>query len=291
MDLIFTEAFNCGRIADKSLESFLKYHDRPVCVYGMRADLEEIRIPGIFKMPTDHLGHNFKNGHFGTAYLFATIITGTKKILHFDSDVIFRKECLSEIDELFKEYDIIGTRRCYKNNPGKAKGFEDLPDSISTYFFGINTKVIPQYTHEYYTKMWQGVVNPLGYKTLDFGDPVIHACMKNGARVKFLDQDKYGSQDESGSKVSKYMSNMHMDFGECLVHYGGVGTGYAYSKNKQHPHQGYAEWALGRYSLYAKKYFNEDIDHTKKTEYADERWVNGCYDEYILDQLNKDLWC
>lgn len=269
--LIFTEANNCTSIGKKAISSFNDFHSMPVLFINNNKD---------------HIGH------METARIFAKQFSSKYEyVIHFDSDVIFREECISDIMDAFKEgYDIVGTRRCYKNNPGMAKGFDRYPDSISTYFFGMRLSKIPKYDLSYFGKMWQGAVHPLGYKILDFGDPVIHSAMANGAKVKYLDQNEYGSQDVMGSKVSKYKSNLHMDFGSKLIHFGGVGTGYAYHNSRNHPHKGYAEWALGRYSLYSKVFFNEDIGYRKDTEYgADGRWINGNYDDNILNQLINDL--
>lgn len=97
---IFTEAYNCGLILKKCLESFFKFHpDIIVNVFGTAKDFKEL---GKFKnveyieLSEDlELKECFKNGHLGTAHIGARVIKEFSKdcdyIVHFDSDVILEK--------------------------------------------------------------------------------------------------------------------------------------------------------------------------------------------------------
>jgi len=298
---IFTEAFNCGKILKVALESFHKYHDLKVHIFGRISDFQQLgeiknHQNNIFIHYEDaNILKMFDTGHAGTAFIFAKAfsgeITNLDKIIHFDSDIVFKKESISLIENEFASYDIIGSRRCYVNNPGKVKVREDLADTISTYFLGMKRSVIPKYEFEYFRKMCQGVINPLNHNCLDFFDPVTFVALKNGAKIKYLDSNLIGGQDENGSKVSNYKSNMHLDLGSHLAHFGGVGSGYSYYLSKENKHSGYGEWALGRYSIYSKLFYNEDLNFNTPTKYDSiGRWIDGNYDENIYETIKKELF-
>lgn len=282
--MIFTTAINNGEIAACAIRSFYLYHDHPITVFGTPSDFDYIDQNGkITFVDCSELKDSFNRGHEGTAKVFARACQDGW-IIHFDSDVIFLKSC---IDKLLKATpNIVSTRRCYEKNHGGIKGLKGIPDSMSTYLFAMDTKFIQHYTIEYLSRMWQGAVHPLKYKILDFGDPVFHTAMDNGATYRYLDQDKYGGQDENGSKKSKYELNMHMDAGEYLIHFGGVGSGQTYAQGDTQIEKGYGTWAMGRYALYASTFLGRDIEFSADTEYKDGRWVNGCADDHIKKLLN-----
>ena len=298
-DFIFTEIYNCGPIGAVSLKSYCRYAHKLVHVFGEVDDFKElgniVNHPFIKPMSIGQdIIDRFKNGHEGTAHLFATICKlhgRNKRIIHFDSDIYFKKESLSEIIKAFDEgFDIIGTRRCYGNNPGRVKGLEDYPDTISTYFMGMNLEKLPDYPIEYLAKMWQGAIHPLGWPILDFGDSVTHTMLNNGAKIKYLDWNKFGSQNSEGKKTNDYKSNLHLDMGSHLAHFGGVGSGYSVHNKMSFPEKSYAEWSLGRYELFCKLFYNENIDYHSPTIYGDDgRWINGSPDEDILELVKQDL--
>ena len=79
-----------------------------------------------------------------------------------------------------------------------------------------------------------------------------------------------------------------MDCGSHLIHFGGVSSGCAFNHGKSNT--GYGDWALGRYSFFAKAFYNEDIGYDKPTVYTpDGRWCNGNYDQAIMEQFKKDI--
>lgn len=219
-----------------------------------------------------------------------------KSIIHFDSDVIFKEECISGIQTpLLNGYDIVGTPRAYKHNLSKMHGLDELKDTISTYAFGMNTEKIPEYDFNYFIRMCGGWVNPLNHPILDFFDPVVFSAMNNGANIKYLDTKEYGGMDNNGSKYNGYDSNLNFDCGSKMIHFGGVGSGCSYYYGKSKPIQSYADWALGRWSLYSKLFFNTDIHCPFPTKYSDnndhqgKRWCSGNYDESILSNTTNDL--
>lgn len=299
---IFTEAFNCGKITRVALQSFLRYHSGQIHVFGTDKDFSDLgdiiqdkRVELIDCTNDMALKHFYYQGHTGTAYIFAKVLSGQiggdyGNIIHFDGDVVFKKEIISDATGWLNDFHIFGSRRCYVNNPAGIKVDPDLPDTVSTYFFGIRRSIIPRYDFEYLTRMCAGAVNPLGHSVFDFFDPVTFVAIKNGARIKFVDSDIIGGQNDMGSKVNKYPSNLHLDMGSHLAHFGGVGSGYSYLEKTSKPPAAYANWAVGRYSLFVKLFYNQDIGYYEPAVYGpDSRWVNGGYDEEILNQVRKDL--
>lgn len=306
---IFTIAVNCGKIARVALESFHKHHDRYVNVFGTAADFhamgEIVNHPhniliDVGNFPIMQL---FKEGHAGTARVFAQALLFKEKyqslyrphrMIHFDSDIFFKKESISLIENAFaKGYDLIGSRRCFGNNPSGVPGLEGYNDTISTYFMGINTQKLPEYELEYLTKMCQGVVSPSDKPILDFFDPVSHEIMDHAGEVLYLDSKLIGGQDETGKKENGNPLNMHMDCGDHLIHFGGVGSGLAVYNRDSSPEPSYAKWAIGRYSLWAKLFEGKeslgmDIAPTRYTE--DGRWADGNYDQTILNQALKNIY-
>lgn len=310
---IFTEAFNCGRITKVSVESFLKYHKQHnVHLFGTEKDFKELGEVALdprvilydFSNDSDLL-EMYKKGHDGTAEIFARVLSGDyhnikEKIsaantneditfIHFDGDVIFKQECISLMESLFYiGYDLIGTRRCYKNNPAGIP-VPDVADTISTYFMGIKKSSVPDVKRSELKDMCKGSYNPLGHMVFDFFDPVTFVCMKNGFNVFYLDNVLFGGQDESGSKKTKYQSNMHLDMGMYLAHFGGVGSGYAWLNDPSEKAKEYGSWAAGRYALFAKLFLNENIDIAESCKIDGGRWVSGTYNDEILNLVKQEM--
>ena len=311
--LIFTEGFGCGKILRNALITFHKFHDLKVFVFGTEEDFRELEPHpnNIYIDCTNHafLKKSYALGHAGTAFIFAKVYAGTlsdlrqhikpgheelmqlKQVIHFDSDVIFKKESVSLLESAMDEgFDIVGSRRCYVNNPANIPVDPSIPDAMSTYFFGMKIDKIPKYDVQLFMRMCQGVHNPLGHEAFDFFDPVTFVALKNGARIKFIDQRLIGGQNERGSKHGDFKSNMHLDMGEHLAHFGGVGSGYAYHRNKQQQNESYGNWALGRWALYAKMFFNDDsVKAGPPVIAADGRWVHGGYDQALYELIDTEI--
>lgn len=133
---IFTEIANCGKIGKVALDSFHKYHNYKVYVYGTKKDFD-ILSPHknniLIEVPQNILD-GYKDGHIGTALLWEKVIEDCDKkyILHFDSDVIFRENIIDEMIEKSKEYDIIGPIRNYHHNPNNRNDIRYLTDLCQT---------------------------------------------------------------------------------------------------------------------------------------------------------------
>lgn len=301
---VFTEIFNCAKIGKVAVDSFYRHHkNTELHVFGSVNDIIELRDlcldrPYIAETVPVEIEKAFMEGHKGTAMLFNWITKyylpifrpEVKYIIHFDSDVFFKKESVSIMQDYFKEgYSIIGSRRCYINNPVNIPVHPDSKDTISTYFFGMNIYDIPHYDKHKLDRMWQGAHHPLGYTILDFADPVVHCMIELGKNVKYVHPTLFGGQDETGHKPSYYATNLHMDCGSHLIHFGGVGSGYSVYQGLSKPNESYANWALGRWSLFAKLFYNEDTGFNVPCKIERGRWVWGNYNRQIIEELLKDM--
>jgi hypothetical protein len=275
---IFTEAFNCGLILKKCLESFFKYHpDTIVNVFGTFKDFKEL---GKFKNVEYHelsedreLTECFKHGHLGTAHIGAKVIKEISKgydyIIHFDSDVIFRKESLSLLTNKIDEgYDLIGPRRCYKNNMNGRADLSNLNDVSQTYFYAFNKNKIGDYDFTTLRNMIVGFHNPLNHPILDYFDPVSFDILKNGGKIFFLNVDQVGGLTEDGNRKNNFPElNSDMDFGENIIHFAGVGSGMKfYFKGTENAAKSYADWALKRFALYYKTFYDKDVENVSVDE-------------------------
>lgn len=274
---IYTEVINCGKIGKIALESFSKYHpDLTVSVFGTPDDFKWIRKTDkmIFidvKRDTILL-EKFTRGHEGTAYLWASIIkrTPAEYILHFDSDVIFRGSLIYDIlHKLNNGYDLVGPIRNYKNNPHGNTRLSTLNDVVGTSTFGYNATKIDTFDIDTLSKMCQGVFNPLGHEVIDFFDPVSFNILKNGGKVSFLSFDDVGGMNDKLSRANAYPelndgpTQFKIDFGHKVVHFSAVGSGMNFYINRNkiasHVPQSYIDYALDRYAIFCKIFYNEDI--------------------------------
>jgi len=269
---IFTESYGCGLILKKCLDTFFKYHpDTIVHVFGTHKDFKEL---GKFKnveyieLSDDlELKECFKHGHLGTAHIGARVIKEFSKdydyIIHFDSDVIFRKESLSLLYEKINEgYDLIGPRRCYKNNLNGRTDLSELSDVSQTYFYAFNKKKISDYDFNTLRQMIVGFHNPLGHPILDYFDPVSFDILKNGGKSFFIDFNIIGAQNEDGNRINKYGKiSKDLDFGNNLIHFAGIGSGMKFHREGSGSvPSSYVDWAKKRYALYSKLFLGKDID-------------------------------
>jgi len=258
---IFTEAYGCGLILKKCLESFFKYHpDTRVHVFGTHKDFKEL---GKFK----ELKECFNHGHMGTAHIGARVIKefsdGFDYVIHFDSDVIFRKESISLLTDKIEEgYDIVGPRRCYENNMNGKTDLVGLEDVSQTYFYAFNKTKISEFEFPVLRQMVVGYHNPLGHPILDYFDPVCFDILKNGGKICFLSPDDVGGLTPEGNRKNKFIElNDDMDFGNNLMHFAGVGSGMKFHNNGPgNADMSYVNWAIKRYGLYYKVLYGEDLE-------------------------------
>lgn len=272
---ICTIGYNCGLILEKCLDSYFKFHDNTVNVFGTPKDFKTLTKKDYVNKIEFHdlsIDNNveqmYKQGHLGTAYILAKIISDSyrqeKNIIHFDSDIIFRENCIDDIQSKFDEgYDLIGPRRAYKHNIANKNGqYDKVEDVISTYIMGFNKTKISKLDFSKLVSMVVGFLNPLGFNVIDFFDPISFDILNNGGKIHYLDHELYGSMNEEGSKKNSFGElNIIMDFGKKIMHFAGVGSGL----NFYHNGHGdvpriYSDWAVERYALYVKLFHNKDID-------------------------------
>lgn len=265
---IFTEAYNCGLILKKCLETFHNYHDLKVTIFGTPKDFE-VLTPHPNNVLYDISTHSdiingYKHGHLGTALIFSKVInnefTKKQKVIHFDSDTIFRDECLSTIFEKINDgFDLVGPYRCYKNNLNGRKDLNNISDVVQTYFFGFNKGKIQ--SNNNLVSMCQGTYNPFHHPILDFFDPISFSIIYNGGKIFFLDFDDYGGMNKNGSKKNYYgLINEKIDFGKKIIHFAGVGSGMNFYNNPETTtFQGYKNWAISQYVIYQKLFYDENF--------------------------------
>ena len=265
---LWTEIYNCGKIGKIALESFRKYHpDIEVNVFGEQKDFEAVKhvsklnfieVPQIVK-------DSYKQGHLGTAYIWSVIIMmrSQKYCIHFDSDVIFRAEALSDIIKRFEEgYSLVGPIRNYIHNPNNRNDVRHLKDLTQTYFFGFDRTKVKPYNENIMARMCQGSYNPHGHPIIDFFDPVMFDILYNGGKIFILPQEDFGSCDFHGQRaVGKFAEqNRHMDFGNKICHFSAVGSGMNfYNNGGGNVPKGYVDYAIERYALYCKIFYNETL--------------------------------
>jgi hypothetical protein len=286
---IFTEGYNCGKILNKSLESFFNFHpDYKVNVFGKSKDIKEIKN-FIDKIEIndlsidDTLKNYYNQGHFGTAYIFTKVLKkefgNYRYVIHFDSDVLFREECLNDIISGFNDgFALVGQRRGYEKNRCNRNDLKGIPDVVGTCFFGIDLNYISEWSFSDLHRMVAGYYNPRGFLVLDFFDPVSFDVIKNNGKIKYLNFNDYGSSDENGNWNNDYKElNTLFDFGKKFIHFAGVGSGMNFINNGSGSvPTTYSDWAKERYSLYNKLFYNENIDFK--------------YDETAYEAIKKEIF-
>lgn len=265
---IFTEAYNCSDILKNCLKSFYKYHDDTIYVFGTENDIKNLSefnkiVPIIIGAGTI-IDKAYSYGHLGTARIFSEAILNyskSKYVIHFDSDLIFKTDCLTQIKQKFKEgYDLIGPVRPYKHNLNGRDDIRHMADVVATCFIGFNKEKITSTNLD--ELMYQVNGQPFeGNPTLDFFDYVSFDIIKNNGKAFYFDFEQTGGPSQTGSRINKYKNlNEDIDCGDWYIHFAGIGSGSKiYKTGIQNTHTGYADWAVKRYSLYKKLIENEDI--------------------------------
>lgn len=305
----------CVPVGAKMLDSYLSYHQEPIHVYCFDSDFSELKkhVPEFidlldsgriildFRACVEAID-SFSRGHEGTAKVWAQVIKNNPDtyLIQIDSDIIFKKETLSLIEK--QNYpDLYGSRRCYKNNPADIPVADGIEDALSTYFIGLNTSILLNPVgHEKLTfenqwtilsQMIQGTYNPLKFSVFDFFDPVFFWMRYKGASVYYEDPNLIGGQNSQGNKNNSYISNLHMDMGSHLCHFGGAGSGYAACQDDSQMNKSYSDWAKFRWFLFEDLFytFANKIAPEKTVIKEDGRWVSGPYNQEIFNQIKQDL--
>lgn len=269
---IFTEIYNCAKIAKIALESFLIHHpNTTIHIYGTPADFALIPESSnfVFHDLTDQpqILKNFSSGHLGTASLWAKIILERqeKYILHFDSDVIFRAPVFPEIiEKLEAGYSIVGPIRNYQHNPNNRQDVRWLANVSQTVCFGFDREKVTARDYQTLTKMCQGLFNPYGHPVIDFFDPVMFDILRNGGTTYHLSSDDFGGCDLYGKRTNAYPElNARIDFGHKLAHFAAVGSGMNFHNNKATISptvaQSYIDFAVEKYAIFCKVFYQEEL--------------------------------
>lgn len=241
---IYTEIVSCGKIGKIALDSFHKYHDYPVHVYGTKEDFGWItqHKNNIFIEVDSAVLIGYERGHVGTALLWEKVIKEcpADTMIHFDSDVIFRANIVDEMIERSTTYDLIGPIRNYHRNPHGRSDISHLTDICQTNCtLWKKSKISPRYLtgktvwslRSLFTKsplqlarglkwklkhllsknklstfarMIHGTYNPFPFPTIDFFDPVMFDMIQNGAKIFHLSCDEVGGWDAHGSRDNAF---------------------------------------------------------------------------------------
>ena len=264
-------------------------------VYGYAEDLSEIpEHPQVIKetLPSGILAHTqhlawstlgigrpvlseevlrkgFSRGHLGTARLWAYLIQtrNQPRMVHFDSDVIFLGDSVSDILRRMDQGDsLVGPVRCYKKNPNKRDDVRYLDDVTQTCCFGFDRTKIDRHSYKELVRMCLGSYNPKGHPVIDFFDPIMFEILGNGGKIGFLPHDEAGGCNLEGSRrnayalVNDYDTPFKIDFGSKLIHFSAVGSGINIYRNRTvRMSESYRQYALDRYALFANTFFDQDL--------------------------------
>lgn len=315
---VWTEVYNCGEIGAVAISSFLKHHpDKVVHVYGAPDDLVlipdaptvmKVILPsggsgefsswlwrtlgaGIPSITEDYLKKGFARGHLGTARLWAYLIISRPetKMIHFDSDIVFLGDVVTDVQKRLDTNDLVGPVRNYKHNRNNLDNVRHLADVTQTCCFGFNKRKINSHRYGDLVKMSLGAYNPKGHSVIDFFDPVMFEILGNRGRISFLNHDEVGGCNLQGSRqnafaaANDFETPFKIDFGSKLIHFSAVGSGVNIYRNKAvRIPESYRQYALDRYALFSKVFYGRDIgidlssygpliDHLKMID--TERWV------------------
>jgi hypothetical protein len=100
--------------------------------------------------------------------------------------------------------------------------------------------------------------------------------MHNSGKVLYLSSEDYGGGDPAGNWDNGFHGlNLLCDFGKKFVHFAGVGSGLNFHKNGSgNVPPSYSDWAKGRYNLYSKLIYKEDV---------------GEYDVQAFEKMSEEL--
>jgi len=268
---IFTESYNCSDVLKHCLKSFYKYHNDNVYVFCTKNDLDELKefrriIPILIEENSD-IDILYSQGHAGTARIFAEAILNhsgkINNIIHFDSDLIFRQECISNIKIKLKDnYDLVGPVRPYKFNLNGRNDIRHMQDVVATCFLGFNKSKISITNIDDLTDYING--KPFrGKAILDFFDNISFDILDSGGRIYTFDYNQTGGPNKYGDRKNIYdVLNEDLDYGDWFIHFAGVGSGSKiYKKGYESTNVGYSTWALKRYAVYKSLVENIEINN------------------------------
>jgi hypothetical protein len=298
---IWTEALGCGEILPPAVDSFLAHHLDTLHVFGYPQDL--INLPKssrVIPMPIEEkdpanprdldfaseIKKAYKNGHEGTAFLWAKVITSREEeyLIHLDSDTVFLKDIISPIvTKLVGGYGIVGTRRPYRVQArnGNVQGYRRAffyfyRDAVNTHAFGFNRnfieesdfgkiqdKILSRYKNRLHQKL---------FPVIDFFDALTFSISRK-SRIFYLDS---ANQSKSGEH------NRDGEFESSMISFAAVGSGCNFYKNPEvKTSESYKKFALASFSLYSKYLLNKDIGITP---------LESPYLVNLLEKLDRTTW-
>lgn len=289
---VFTEVVHCGIIGRVAFQTFHKFHNRKLHIFGRKEDFEQLEFHpnNVYHSLDDcpEILEAFQAGHRGTSKVWRKAIIESKEkyLVHIDSDVVFRGDAVEEVIRKLGDYDLVGPIRPYPNNPNKRDDVRMLPDIVSTYCFGFNKDLIPVREHHLLDRLIENSLDPMvaaeiRYRhpwyqyvpTIDYFDPVSFIMIQHGAKVCILDIDVMGGFAQDGSKRNKYGKlNEDCDFGDKIVHFASVGSGLNFLQKKNagiqiQVEEWYVEYALGKLDLYLRLFYNRSFLPDEKSKF------------------------
>lgn len=289
---IFSEVVHCGLIGRIAYQTFHKFHNRKLHLYGKTDDLLQVEYHpnNIYHVLDDkpEILEAFQAGHKGTSKVWTQAILEAKEkyLIHIDSDVVFRGDAVEEVIQKLGEYDLVGPIRPYPNNPNKRDDVRHLPDVVGTYCFGFNKDLIPVKEPHLLERLVENsldhaIIEELRSKypwyqyvpTIDYFDPVSFIMLQHRAKICILDKDVLGGFAQDGSKTNKYGDlNKDCDFGDKIVHFASVGSGLNFVRKIQEGKpiqvpQWYVEYALGKLDLYLRLFYKQQILPDDKSQF------------------------
>ncbi len=267
---IFTEIVGCGKIGKIAINSFHKYHNLPIHIYGTKEDFSHIseNKNNIFIEVSTNIVNKFKLGHWGTAHIWEKVIRFSKEqnIIHFDSDVIFREKIVDDMIQKSNEgFDLIGSRRNYYSNRSKRNDVRFINDLCQTSLILFNKSKISKKYIEHYSlselidivtelnikkvlKNFLWIMRQIGTKNLFVTKlcKMIHGTYTpfNFSHIDFFDplmidmlknnaKILYLNPEDTGTEDfygKSYTIVKNIDFGKKLIHFSGVGSGLNFIK-------------------------------------------------------------
>jgi len=289
---VWTEAFNCGELLDPFLSSYLTHNSEKIHVFCGSEDYKMVTVKSeniefhLFdesdkeKKIIKKIRNGYKNGHKGTAELWAYLISKRAEgyFIHLDADTIFLGEVISDIKFYLieKQFALVGSRRPYKNRNYRLKGLDSKllnkrPDTVNTDCFGFNVSKIGRINRIFLRRKIQGRRTSL-LPVVDFFDPISFLLIRN-ADVHYID-----SPNEGYSGCTDYDDK----FMKNRISFSAVGSGINFYKNPWvKTSSGYKEYALSSYALYSKYILDREIE------------VDALNHEplvKLLKSLNKNKW-
>jgi hypothetical protein len=282
---IFSEIVRCGVIGRIAYQTFHKYHNHKLHIYGRKEDFQfiENHPNNVYHYLDDEpeILEAFNHGHRGTSMVWTKVILEQKEkyIIHIDSDVVFRADAVEDVIAKLETHDIVGGMRNYPNNPHAHRNdVRHLPNVTTTYCFGFNReKIYVKEPHLLRRLVENSLDLPVAIElrmrypqyeyvpTLDYFDPVAFLMIKEGSKVFIIDCDTFGGFANDGSKTNKYgILNKHMDFGDKIIHFASVGSGLNFLLMKERNEtinvpSWHVDNALGKLDLYMRLFYDTEI--------------------------------